>query len=67
MPPPSASPEIPTLGQEPPGTSTPRWASALYMSISRVPAPTVAREPDTVTPPRLATSITRPLPVEYPA
>ena len=47
-PPPSASPPIPTVAQEPPGIARPRLASAASMSISRAPAPIVAT-PDGLT------------------
>ena len=41
MPPPRASPAMPTVGHDPPGSRSPCAAKSLYTSINSVPAPTV--------------------------
>src|SRR6185437_5316307 len=67
-PPPSASPAIPTVGHDPPGTASPCAASWLYRSISSVPAPTrtVPAPASTLTRDSLLTSITSPVELDQP-
>ena len=49
-PPPSARPEIPTVGHDPVGTARPLAASAVIRSIASTPAPTVTERRSAATP-----------------
>src|SRR3984957_468563 len=65
IPPPRVRPAIPTVGHEPPGSSTPDAPKVLYTSINRAPAPTMAVSAlPTATPAMGVTSITSPGPDE---
>ncbi len=62
-PPPNVSPAMPTVGHDPPGSTTPDCPRVLYTSINRAPAPTtaVARSWATVTVAIRVTSTTSPV------